>query len=208
MPYLKIIVSLCFLCFSVVPLTLSAQVVFELPSSPQAKKSTLIQELPTLPLIEKYRGEEKRGVRYLSDVERQAAQVYFKAGRLVDAKGTPLNPDYVIPKGLDLTSFPEQPESTLCRKRGFAIYVMDTQGRIYVSFEAEPHRFHHSSLAGGKAVAAAGEMIVYQGQLIALNNRSGHYRPPPLVLERVINVLTHEGVDLSQVKVSRFGSDF
>ena len=107
-----------------------------------------------------------------------------------------------------ITAFPEQPPVSEALLSGFAIYVMSASGDFTVSFAAEPHRLHHSSLAGGAPVAAAGEMIIFKGKLYAINNRSGHYRPPPVTLERVIKALKRRGVNFEGVLVKKYGSDF
>ena len=161
-----------------------------------------------LPLLDTYHGEEQRGVKYLTSNERAQARLYVADGLLLDFNKIPLNQKHNRPHTESLSSFPEQPPRALALERGFAIYVMDAEGQISISFEAEPHRFHHSSLAAGAPIAAAGEMIIFAGKLYAINNRSGHYRPPPLALERVLKVLTQMGVSLDGVLIKRYGSDF
>ena len=167
-----------------------------------------VTNFPTLPLLKQYRGEETRGVRYLDASKRARAKVSVQGGALVDVERRPLNPTRQISVKQPLATFPEQPPTAEVFKLGFAIYVMNASGERFVSFEAEPHRFHHSSLAGGEPVAAAGEMIIFQGKLYAINNRSGHYRPPPITLDRVVKTLKRRGVSFEGVLVKRYGSDF
>lgn len=58
-------------------------------------------------------------------------------------------------------------------------YVMLSDGRIFADiFMAEIPKLHHSALARGKPVSAAGEMRVCDGVLNWLSNKSGHYMPP------------------------------
>jgi hypothetical protein len=52
--------------------------------------------------------------------------------------------------------------STVFSAEGRAIFVMDENGDFYASKSQQVGRFHHSSLAGGEPVAAAGEMKVEQ----------------------------------------------
>jgi hypothetical protein len=85
--------------------------------------------------------------------------------------------------------------------------VIDARGQLYVSFEAEKDRVHHSSLLAGEPVLCAGELIVFQGRLALINNQSGHYRPPPKALQRAVKTLTEAGLDLSKVTVKPFGVD-
>jgi hypothetical protein len=86
---------------------------------------------------------------------------------------------------------------------GFAIFVMDASGTIYVSFDHQQGSFHHSSLLAGAPVAAAGDMTILSGRLLAISNASGHYRPPPSSLVAVLARLKALGVDISGVKVTR-----
>ena len=176
--------------------------------SPNPQKQSKPRLLPTLPLIAQYRGEETRGVRYLSSKERANTRLHVSKGLLLDQKKQRLNLQNSPPKTFPLTQFPDQPPVTQALASGFAIYVMDAQGQISISFQAQPHKFHHSSLAAGKPVAAAGEMIIFAGKLYAINNRSGHYRPPPLALDRTLKVLTKMGVKLEGVFIKRYGSNF
>ena len=192
-----------------------AQEVFDFPtakpltSAPASTHSKVSPaRWPVLPLLTQYRGEEKEGVRYLSKRERARAQLLVSDGLMRGANRVLLNPDQRPSQDQPLTQFPEQPPQELAKAHGFAIYIMDDQGRLFVSFEAEPHKFHHSSLAAGRPVASAGEMIIFAGKLYAINNRSGHYRPPPIALERTLKVLTELGVNLSGVLIKRYGSDF
>ncbi len=83
---------------------------------------------------------------------------------------------------------------------GSGIYVMDPAGKFY----AGPHRlgeFHHSSLLAGGAVAGAGELQVQQGKLLAISNKSGHYRPPLSSMTQVLAELQDQYVDLTNVKL-------
>lgn len=64
-----------------------------------------------------------------------------------------------------------------------------TQGQDFV-------RFHHTSLAQGKPVAASGEMKIEQGALTELNNNSGHYQPNGGQTAQAIHELSRRGIDL------------
>lgn len=189
-----------------------AQMVFDPPSTETSSEdegaSKSQPRFPTMSLQPQYQGEETKGVEYLKIPEQELARVKIEAGRLLDQSGIPVNPRQAPEGYLPLPSFPEQPAPDLNAEKGFVIYVMDEEGRFFVSLKAAPHRFHHSSLLAGRPVAAAGEMIVFNGVIFGLNNRSGHYRPPPIVLERVVSVLTRAGVSLDKALISRYGSDF
>lgn len=63
-------------------------------------------------------------------------------------------------------------------------------------------RFHHSSFFGGKAVASAGIFITDdEGHLLKLYPHSGHYRPAPQHLHRILLYLKKHGVVLENIEV-------
>jgi hypothetical protein len=83
---------------------------------------------------------------------------------------------------------------------GFAIFVMDGDGRVY----AGQHRvglFHHSSFLGGAEVAAAGELKVENGKLKEVTAKSGHYEPTPKHTRQLLAVLHEHNVPLHGVQV-------
>jgi hypothetical protein len=86
-----------------------------------------------------------------------------------------------------------------------AIFVMNEQGEIFSSTFQEVAYLHHSSLSGGEKVAAAGELVVENGKLLAITNRSGHYRPGPKLTDQAIQSLREQGLDLAGVKVVTWG---
>jgi hypothetical protein len=139
-----------------------------------------------------YRGEDVEGnrvwgtpVRYLSQSERRAYEITFQGGKMYDASGAP---------------FDTSDASTVFSAEGRAIFVMDENGDFYASKFQQVGRFHHSSLAGGEPVAAAGEMKVEQGVLILISNKSGHYRPGPTFMEQALDSLSRKGIGTGGVK--------
>lgn len=71
---------------------------------------------------------------------------------------------------------------------GWAIYVMSREGNVHVSSHSVGHR-HHSSLLAGRSVAGAGELMVHDGWVKALSNKSGHYQPDVFQLLQVVHAL-------------------
>ena len=71
------------------------------------------------------------------------------------------------------------------------VFVMLPSAGIYVRAIA-PLVFHHD-LAGNAPVVAAGEIFFSDGRLLSINNRSGHYRPPPECLRIVLSLLQSKG---------------
>ena len=76
--------------------------------------------------------------------------------------------DVVRPNGFQ----PIDPAS-LRNASGRYNYVVDTEGRLVLG----NYRYGHIDLANGGGVLAAGEVRVVNGEVISINNASGHYRP-------------------------------
>jgi hypothetical protein len=70
-------------------------------------------------------------------------------------------------------------------------------------------RFHHSSLARGEKVAAAGEMVIDNGELQKVTDRSGHYRPGPELTRQAIAELAEGGIPIerTELELSAKGND-
>ena len=178
---------------------------FNAPKTSTSSQHTMSKPYKTLPLQYKYRGEEKEGVHYFTKEQQNNSLIQIKQGKLLLANRL-INPNYRAPQKVTFPSDQSWPVH-LNQKKGFAIYVMDQFGHIYISFDAEKGKIHHSSLVAGLAVACAGEMIIYQGKIYYINNRSGHYRPPPAALRQILHELKKKKVDLSSVKVEFLGVD-
>jgi len=146
-------------------------------------------------MLTQYEGEHlgpEATIRYVQDpVELDRMRLRVKDGLLVDADFKPLDPQV----------------DTHPKRDGFAIFVMDMSQRIYVSFDHEQDRFHHSSILAGAAVSAAGDMTILGGKLLGISNSSGHYRPDAECIDRVLKRLSQMGVDVKQVRMSRIGQD-
>jgi hypothetical protein len=180
-------------------------------SSTNASSTNLpsVTEYKTLRLLAKYLEEEKEGVHYFRDQDQKFYLVSFKKGLLYQ-RNQLVNATYAAPKDLNqnLQIPSPQPIPIDAKKIGYAIYVMDAKGNFYLSFEAQKGKFHHSSFLAGQPVACAGEMIIFQGKILLINNQSGHYQPPPLALEQAIDSLKKNGIDVENIKIDRFGFDF
>ena len=209
-----ITVALCSLLCASHQSRAHAQELFELPPpaspiphakpDPSSKKNSTYK---TLPLRPKYLGEFRDGVIYLSPEEVAEHRVHFRGGLLYDARGEKINSGVLAPSA-DLIKIPSpQPPPERSAGLGFAIYVMDQEGQFYIHFKPEKGRVHHSSLLAGQPVACAGEILVFDGVLRAINNQSGHYQPPPAALRQAIHALRAIGVDLKKVSIDRFGID-
>jgi hypothetical protein len=77
---------------------------------------------------------------------------------------------------------------------GRAIFVMDGSGNVYATLDQQVGHIHHSSLLGGQPVVGAGEIEVRDGQLVAMTDQSGHYRPEGYMNDQVLRSLRDQGV--------------
>ena len=89
------------------------------------------------------------------------------------------------------------------------IFVMTRLSEILITFDAsttyhlevtrakkqgQTLRYHHSSMVAGAAVAAAGQIKVCDGRILAISNEAGHYMPPPSCLAAVLARFKEMGV--------------
>ena len=86
-----------------------------------------------------------------------------------------------------------------------AIFVMSETGAIYAALRQKRGEFHHSSFLAGQPVAAAGELVVKQGQVIQASNRSGHYMPDQASTYQFVEQLGRSGAkDADKIEVVDF----
>ncbi len=135
-----------------------------------------------------YQGEDAlRGVHYLNGEQRAAVEVFVDGqGRLVNMDGLPITTHRV--------------EGGEVRGR-VGIFVMDREGRIFLTNRQSAGRIHHSSLVGGAPVASAGEIEVVEGVIRYVNRNSGHYRPPRESLGEFLSELHGRGVQTQGISV-------
>ncbi|CAG8590877.1 11276_t:CDS:2 [Diversispora eburnea] len=84
--------------------------------------------------------------------------------------------------------------------RGKWIYVSDCEGKFYVGQKIKG-QFHHSSFLSGGAIRAAGGIKIYEGRLLEINPRSGHYKPAQDHFKNLIKRLREEGIDVDSKDV-------
>lgn len=85
-------------------------------------------------------------------------------------------------------------------RTGIAIVTMDHEGNFYASLTQVVGSIHHTTVAGGRPVAFAGEIRVRNGELLSLSDGSGHYRPPPFTIQQAVTELKKKGVVISPEK--------
>jgi hypothetical protein len=131
------------------------------------------------------------GVTYLDDEMRESYRITIHGGVVYDADGLPFDTrDGVSAFGAG--------------NGGRAIYVMDEHGNLYASLEHEYRRFHHSSFFDGGDVAAAGEMMVRDGKIMELTDRSGHYLPGRSQTQQVLDQLESQGIIIDPKHIHLF----
>ena len=137
----------------------------------------------TYPVLPEYSNERVQlgsGVEYFSrSTLREQHLLVVHNGRLVDRSGHPLSPR-APPEG----------------ERG--IYVLSVLGDMLYSFDA---RHRHSWLVAGAPVRAAGCLRVRNGELLSIDNSSGHYRPPPASLGVMATWLMEHGLTVANVRI-------
>jgi hypothetical protein len=165
------------------------------PASAPAIPSAAPAVYTTYPLGAKYLGEHEgksasgHTVRYFNAEERIAHTLHACGGKLCDPQGKPLDPEV----------------ATHPKRSGTLLYAMTGDGTLLGSFDAELHVVHHSTLNAGGPVACAGEMMLIEGEVMEIDNTSGHYTPPAEALDQVVTQLRKLGVDLSRTKINYFG---
>ena len=149
-----------------------------------------------------YLGEELRGFRYgdssvlyfsLPEQWRQY-RIEIKDGLLYDSRG----------KLADTTNAIQQygllPDPKTDRV-GFANFVMDRDGRLYLDLNPIDGVRHHTSILGGAPVASAGEIQIRAGRVEFVSNRSGHYNFEADISAQALDELKRQGVTLPNGKV-------
>ena len=124
-------------------------------------------------------------VKYCTREERQDYLITVRGGKIYNASDT------LYHTGDKRTAF---------SGAGWAIYVVDHDNNFYSNTHIV-NEFHHSSFMSGCPVQAAGELCVNQGTLIAITNKTGHYKAGTAELTRTLFLMKRGGVDLKNVLV-------
>jgi len=117
-------------------------------------------------------------VEYLTPKDLVKFEVKVVNNKLVDVEGIPIDSGNT--------------------NNGKVMFVMDPDGNIY-SGEQRVMEFHHSSFLAGKDVASAGELMIFDGEILSHSRRSGHYKPTQEQHQQFISQLKTNGIDLSNI---------
>lgn len=60
---------------------------------------------------------------------------------------------------------------------------------------------HYNLSGGANEVQAAGQLRIYKGQVMEINNASGHYQPSAIEAKNFSTILSNMGVDVSKAKL-------
>ena len=147
------------------------------------QSEVLSKNFPVFSLLSHLKGENNK-VTYLSEKGRLEYQAFVDCeGKIVDFEGSPIS----------------SPSNEVIVNPVKAIFVVDTKGRLFLSFYHPIGVFHHSSLVGGDDVLVAGEMILVDGNIELINNHSGHYHPNDRSLDLLLDVLISLNVKINRV---------
>jgi GGDEF domain-containing protein len=132
--------------------------------------------------------DTQRNVVYLNAEERASYQLFVGGDGLL--------------RTADGRLFDTSRSATHVSGTGFANFVVDNQGRIYAATETQTSRgpLQHSSFVAGGSVFYAGELVVREGRVVAVTDKSGHYAPALRQTETALQWLRQGGVELDRVR--------
>ncbi|EQC47174.1 hypothetical protein [Bacteriovorax sp. Seq25_V] len=120
-----------------------------------------------------------------TDKRREPYRAFIKDGKLYASNGKLFN------------------SSTTMLDKEFTLrttFVIDKNGRLFLHPKPDVGRIHHSTIVGGEDVLSAGELIVKDGVVLEIFNRSGHYKPEDVHFYQGIYLMMKEGLDFSKLK--------
>ena len=127
-----------------------------------------------------------RRIPMFSAAERKAYEVTVQDGRLY-YRGKLLNTEHPVAGA---------PKATF-------IFVMAKDGTLYAAPNGgTAQNIHHSSFLHGAPAAAAGTMVVVDGVVQKITNKSGHYGHRAGKMRQVLAELEKRGVDTERVETS------
>jgi hypothetical protein len=161
--------------------------------NPHAKRSIFVGEEGGISFFsEKMNRQLSFHTKYLHNEEERAPyRLTVKEGKIYGADGKPFDTSDSVLDGLT-------------KEKGRAILVMGLDGKLYSLKDQTFGSISHSTLLAGKPVAFAGELLVEDGVIKAISNKSGHYFPPTEVVAQLLTQLAKEGIDVSSIRLDPF----
>ncbi|WDE00784.1 hypothetical protein [Thalassomonas actiniarum] len=127
---------------------------------------------------------------YLDEEGREQYRLFFQ-NRLIKYLKSPAE---MLPWGSESNS------TNFCGK-GWAIFVMSPEGKLYAATHNTATGWFHASFLGGKPVKAAGEIYVKNGIPLVITDKSGHYKPQFTNLCDAVREMNRNGIDISQLQI-------
>ncbi|CAL2091563.1 conserved protein of unknown function [Tenacibaculum sp. 190524A02b] len=124
---------------------------------------------------------------YFDEYKKSKNELFIQNNRLIDSNGEFFD-------SLDINDM---------MNNGKAIFVMDEHGRIFASKHYDIGVIHHSSFLSGQPVAMAGEIEVYNGYIISINNATGHYKTWEKHIKQFISYLKDKGITVEDIKIDK-----
>jgi hypothetical protein len=147
---------------------------------------------------------------YLNDAERRERTVQFAGGKILGpGVGATGEKQPVTTKGATALTIGSS-DKHLFTMLPSGEFVMADAGAEMERLKRTPQqdlRFHHSSLAQGKEVAAAGEMTVDNGELQKISDGSGHYRPRADLTRQAVAELSKRGIPIERAELELLGKE-
>lgn len=137
------------------------------------------------PLLEKYAPQNHQVKYFLSQSERDKHKLTFKNGIAFYGKNK-----------FDTTS-----KDSPFFIKGYAIFVLGTDGEFYVN-NYDRYNWQHSSVFAGQEVIAAGEVCATKGKIYRITNKSGHYSPNLESILTTLQAFKNKDVSLKEITVS------
>lgn len=103
---------------------------------------------------------------------------YYGGSAKAEKRRVVFKEDGKLYRAISDTLFDTRKLETVSSGKGWAIFVVSPEGKIY----AHKHVvgvYHHSTFLSGSAIVAAGELVVDQGVVRFITAKSGHYAPTP-----------------------------
>ncbi len=127
-----------------------------------------------------------RRVPYFSAAERQQYEVTVRQGKLF-WRGQLLNTEHPV-EGAPKATF---------------IFVMAMDGTLYAAPNGgTAQNIHHSSFLAGHPAASAGTIVVVDGVVQKITNKSGHYGHRAAKMRQVLAELERRGIDTERIDTS------
>lgn len=129
-----------------------------------------------------------KGVAYLDKTGRKSHRVLFKGGTAFSRNGE------------HETELSTANMATVFSGKGYGIWVISENGKLYVGNHVKG-MVHHSSFLSGAEVMCGGEMWARNGKIQFLSAKSGHYHPGRENLVWALNVLETCVSNYNDIKV-------